>query len=199
MTTVIKDGAGTGLTARVAGANQLFTFSETITEATIASLEGDAYNVNTGVITLTTANKSAAFYLKNTSQDKTYSVPSFFFLIGNSTGGSGDVLISLIKNPTGGTIVSNAVPMEMAGVNLNFGSPESIAADTLKGVEGDTFTGGEKVIESVLDQSPQNIVLAAGAVLLQPGNSVGIEVTPATGNTSFTLEFAADVFIRSEK
>ena len=94
---VIKNG-NSGATAKVGVNNQLFTFSETITEATVASLLGDAYNVNTGAIDLTSTNKSAAFYFKNTSQNKTYSLPSFFFLLGNSASGTGDVLISLIRN-----------------------------------------------------------------------------------------------------
>lgn len=199
MTTVIKDGTGTGNTAKVSDSNQLSTFAEIIAEATVASLDGNAYNLNTGSITLTTSTKSAVFYFKNTSQDETLSVNAFFFLLGNSTGGVGDVLISLIRNPTAGTIVSNAVDMEMAGVNRNFGSNQSLQADIFKGVEGDTLTGGEKVIESILDQSPANITLAAGAILLPPGTSIGIDVTPATGNTSFSCEFAANVFVRSEK
>jgi hypothetical protein len=50
-----------------------------------AAIKGDAYNINTGVITLTSANKSAVLYLKNNAAENLY-IDTLFYLIGNSTG-----------------------------------------------------------------------------------------------------------------
>lgn len=191
----IQDGTGTNYKLKVDEKNRIRTFSVTEDESANASIEGDSYNANTGVITLTTSNKSAVFYIKNNGDDDLI-IDTLFYLIGNSTGGTGDVLITVLRNPTTGTIIDNAVDMEMAGVNRNFGSSKTLTADFYKGDEGNTFTNGVKVIESIFNQSPTRSALSVGALVIPKGSSIGVDMTPATGNTNLDVEFAASIYLR---
>lgn len=192
----IEDGTGQGYLAEVDSLNRLRTFSITEPDVDAASEEGNSYNFNTGIINLTSANKSAVFYIKNNGDDSLV-IPTLFYLIGNSTGGSGDVIVTVLRNPTAGTIISNATAMEMNGVNRNFGSSKSLTVDSYKGQEGTTFTDGDKVIESILNQTPTRAAISVGAIVLPKGTSIGIDITPAAGNTSVDVEFAAASYVRS--
>jgi len=151
-----------------------------------------AYNVNTGVVNLTSANKSAILYFKNTGINP-IEIESLFYLIGNSTGGTGDMLISVLRNPTAGTIVSTASDVEM-NQNRNFASSNQLTANAYKGAEGNTFTDGDKVIESIFNQSPSRAAISVGIIRLEKGNSIGIDITPGTSNTSLDVEFAISLY-----
>lgn len=192
----IIDGVGAGYTAAVDSENRLRVFSISEPEVDNASELGNSYNFNTGIINLTSASKSAVFYLKNNG-DNDIIISTLFYLLGNSTGGSGDVLITVLRNPTTGTIVSGAVNMEMNGVNRNFGSSKTLTVDAYKGAEANTFTDGVKVIESIFDQSPSRVSITVGAIMLPKGSSIGIDITPATSNTNLDVEFACSVYTRS--
>ena len=191
----ITDGGGKGYSAEVDSENRLRVFSVSEQEVYNASSLGNSYNFNTGVINLTSANKSAVFYIKNNG-DSDLIITQLFYLIGNSTAGTGDVLITVLRNPTTGTIISNAVAMEMDGVNRNFGSSKSLTTDSYKGAEASTFTNGDKIIESIIDQSPNRVVVEVGGLVIPKGTSIGIDITPATSNSSLDVEFAASVYIR---
>ena len=191
----ITDGGGKGYSAEVDSENRLRVFSIAEPEVYNASSLGNSYNFNTGVINLTSASKSAVFYIKNNG-DSDLIITQLFYLIGNSTAGTGDVLITVLRNPTTGTIISNAVAMEMDGVNRNFGSSKSLTTDSYKGAEASTFTNGDKIIESIIDQSPTRVTVEVGGLVIPRGTSIGIDITPATSNSSLDVEFAASVYIR---
>ena len=191
----ITDGGGKGYSAEVDSENRLRVFSISEQEVYNASSLGNSYNFNTGVINLTSASKSAVFYIKNNG-DSDLIITQLFYLIGNSTAGTGDVLITVLRNPTTGTIISNAVAMEMDGVNRNFGSSKSLTTDSYKGAEASTFTNGDKIIESIIDQSPTRVTVEVGGLVIPRGTSIGIDITPATSNSSLDVEFAASVYIR---
>lgn len=189
----ILDGSGDGYRAKVDSKKRLHTYSVTESVSAYASETGDSYNFNTGSITLTSASKSALFYIKNNGTNSLV-VENLFYIIGNSTGGSGNALITVRRNPTAGTLVSGATDMEMAGVNRNFGSNKTLTVDAYKGAEGSTITDGTKVIETIINQTAQRIAISAGDIIIPKGSSISIEITPATGNTSLAVEFAASVF-----
>ena len=191
----ITDGGGKGYSAEVDSENRLRVFSVSEQEVYNASSLGNSYNFNTGVINLTSASKSAVFYIKNNG-DSDLIITQLFYLIGNSTAGTGDVLITVLRNPTTGTIISNAVAMEMDGVNRNFGSSKILTTDSYKGAEASTFTNGDKIIESIIDQSPTRVSIEVGGLVIPKGSSIGIDITPATSNSSLDVEFAASVYIR---
>jgi hypothetical protein len=191
----IQDGTGNAYIAKVNSSNRLSTESITLEKSANASFTGDSYNINTGVITLTSASKSAVFYMKNNETTKDLVIDTLVYLIGNSTGGTGDMLITVLRNPTTGTIISSPVTMEIPGVNRNFSSSKTITGDFLVGAEAKTITDGDKVIESIFNQSATRAAIGVGAIILSPGTSIGIEMTPATSNTNVDVEFAASVFL----
>ena len=190
----IKDGGGKNGLVKVSSDQRLETEAVTYSRSVASVEEGDAYNINTGTINLTSANKSAVLYIKN-NEDQPLILTVLFYIIGNSTGGSGDTTITVLRNPTAGTIVDNATAAEMPGINRNFGSNKTLSATIYKGAEGYTFTDGTKAIETLLNQSPGRNVIDVGSIDLPKGSSLGIEYTPAAGNTSLDVQFAASVFV----
>lgn len=198
MAEIIEDGRGSGSRAKVDIKGNLHTDSTTFSRGERASYEGEAFNVNTGTITLTSASKSAVFYMKN-NQEYPMVIDTVFYLIGNSTGGVGDMLISIIRNPTTGTIVSGAVNCEMHGVNRNFGSSNTVETSLIyKGAEANTLTNGVKFIESIFNQSPTRAAIAVGAIIIPKGSSIAVEITPATGNTSLNIQVGLSMFLELE-
>lgn len=189
----IVDGTGAGYRVRVDSSNRIHTYSVIESASAYASESGNAYNFNTGSITLTSASKSGVFYLKNNG-DNPLVIETLFYILGNSTGGSGNVIVTVRRNPTTGTLISGASAMEIAGVNRNFGSSKALSVYAYKGAEGSTVTDGTKVIETILNQTAQRVVVTAGDIILPKGASISIEITPATGNTSLACEFAASVY-----
>lgn len=189
----ILDGTGAGYRVKVDSNNRMHTYSVIESSSAYASESGNAYNFNTGSITLTSASKSGVFYLKNNG-DNAIVIENLFYILGNSTGGSGNVLISVRRNPTTGTLISGASAMEIAGVNRNFGSSKTLSVNAYKGAEGSTITDGTKILETILNQTAQRIALSAGDIIMPKGSSISIEITPATGNTSLAVEFAASVY-----
>lgn len=166
------------------GRANVYAVTETIVEN--AAENGDSFNINTGTINLTSANKSALLYLKNNGEEDIV-ISTIGYLIGNSTGGSGDLLAEVLRNPTSGTIVSGASNVEI-NVNKNFGSSQSLMVDAYKGAEANTFTDGEIAYKSLLSGAARGYVIATGSVVIPNGSSVGIELTPQTGNTSMDIQ-----------
>ena len=187
MDVTIKNGAN-GNIAEVdkKGRVQTFSISEglNIESANI----GENYNINTGAITLTTANESAVLYMKN-NEEKSFIIEEVIIILGASTGGTGDLQIELIRNPTTGTIVSNAVNVDIVA-NRNFGSNRELLKDTYKGAEGYTLTSGED-FSSTTRSSGSTVVSFDGDVIVLPkGSSIGVNVTPQASNTSMVVKVA---------
>lgn len=189
MITYISDGR-TSETATVVN-NKLSTTSVTQDESNLATIEGDGYNINTGNITLTNATKTAVLYLKNTG-DKDLVIDKFFYILGASTGGAGNLFIEVVRNPTLGTIVSNATPVSI-NINRNFGSNNTITAQVYKGATGSTFTDGADALGTIATDNV-TIPIQAGVIVLKKGSSVGINITAPVGNTSMVTQFAMEVY-----
>lgn len=153
---------------------------------------GNDYNINTGIITLSTSNPSGILYFKNNeNSDLVVRITA----LGLGTGGSPTdaATVTLIKNPTGGTLISNAVDVDIFQ-NLNAGSAnELLSSVAYKGVEGDTVTGGE---EWLLFTETRRLVSTTQFILAK-GNAVGLTVNPfATG--PITVYAAMGAYIRNE-
>ena len=191
----ITDGGGKGYSAEVDSENRLRVFSISEQEVFNASSLGNSYNFNTGVINLTSDSKSAVLYIKNNG-DPDLILTQLSYSMGNSTGGTGDVLVTVLRNPTTGTIISNAVDMEVGGVNRNFGSSKIITTDSYKGAEGYTFTNGVKIIDTIIDQAPIRVAIELGGISMPKGSSIGIDITPATSNSNVNIVLDASIYIR---
>lgn len=181
----IEDGRGRGYIAEVNSQNELKTKSLIVEESVSATFDGDAYNLSTGNITLTSANASGVLYMKNTGSNPIV-VTSAIYLLGTSTGGSGNMYAKIYKNPTTGTLISAGT--DIVAVNRNFGSANLLDATTKKGAEGSTVTDGTVAIESIFTSSGRQVI-ALGAIVVNAGNSIAITFQPPTGNTSMITQW----------
>lgn len=193
----IQDGTGTGYSAKVNSQNRLHVDSVNLDRAGAASQSGLAFSINTGLITLTNAaTKNAVLWLKN-NEDYPLIIVTLIFQTGGSTGGSGNVIVDVVRNPTTGTIVSGATPVEM-NINRNFGRSGSLDVLAYRGGTGLTITDGTKALESILATATQRIAVDVGAITLPKGSSIGINLTTPTGNTNMMVEFAVACFLETQ-
>lgn len=185
MAIYIGDGLGSGRLVGVDSSNRILAASITEDIASHVAEYGGRYNLNTGTITLTSASASAVMYFKN-NEDYDYSINSFIFYFGASTGGTGLSTIDIYADATGGTIISGAVDGAMK-FNMNMGTARELQADFYKGAEGNTLTGGIHAFSGY--QAPGNArILSVGQLLVPKGESLGAIITPPTGNTSMNVQ-----------
>jgi hypothetical protein len=190
---IFEDGTGKGYRAKVDENNRLHTDSVDKTILEFSALRGDAFNFNTGSITLTTAGESAVGYFEYLD-DYPFVIEELLFIIGVTTGGSGDGIAKIYRNPTGGTIVSGAVPIEVAA-NRDFSSSKQPVANMYKGAEGNTLTGGTTFAESSRSSFGTVISFDAGPIVIRKGNTLGVSWQPPAGNTSQLVKIAATGFV----
>jgi hypothetical protein len=190
---IINDGAGSGASAKVDANNRMHVESVQHNQFDEAITAGDGYNFNTGAITLTSANVSAVGYFKYDG-DKPFVITEILFILGASTGGSGDGTATIIKNPTGGTIISGAVNVDVAS-NRDFSSSKVISGDTFKGAEGNTITGGTTFADTSRSSFGTVITFDAGHIKLAKGNSLALTWQPPSSNTSQIVKIAASGYV----
>lgn len=173
-----NDGAATykvGATAR----GQIKAFSVSETEAQEATELGDGYNINSGVIGLTSSTESGILYFKN-GESRRFIVEAIAVGVG-SAGTVTDVSqITLVKNPTGGTLISNATAVDI-NENRSFGSSNTLASSlAYKGAEGNTVTGGDDTL--LFFQAAGGRLIADIQLELNPGNSIAVKIDTNTSS-----------------
>jgi len=195
MSNTIEDGTGSGYRAKVDSNNRLF--AQVINEP-MADHHGEVgkkFNINTGDVTLTDANKTSMLYVKN-NEDKDLVVTALIYNLGN-TDGSGDAKIDVLYNPLSGDIITNANDVEMKA-NVNAGSSINLAADAYKGATSEGVTSGGAITISTRTNNPEGrIFLSLGAIVFPKGTSMVIEYTPPVGNTSQIVQFAAACYVQT--
>jgi hypothetical protein len=184
----IVDGTGSSYEAKVDSDNRLNVYSVQRDLSSEAARLGRNYNVNTGAINLTSANKSAVAYIKN-NDDLDYIIKEVIVILGASTGGTGDLIVDLVANPTAGTIVSGAVDMDIIA-NRNFGSTRPFNALAYKGAEANTITDGADFSSTTRSSAGTVINFDADVIELPKGASIGVNVTPQASNTSMNVKVA---------
>ena len=198
---ILEDGKGSGKKAGIDNVNRLLTRAVTLEEKDLSASTGDKYNINTGDITLTDATITSVLYIKN-NEDRDLVITGLIYNLGNSTGGSGDGVIDVYRNPTAGTIVTDAVAVDVGtgvSANQNFGSNKTLTVDAYKGDTADNnFTDGSVTIYTRLSSAAGRTVIALGAIVLPKGSSIGISYTPPASNTSQTIQIAAACYLRSD-
>ncbi len=194
---IIDDGTGSGNKSKVDSDNRLHTNAITRTELELAVLLGNAFNVNTGLITLTNAGvNNGIVYYKNTGNEDLI-ISEILIIIGSSTGGSGDGTINVYKNPTTGTLISGTLAVE-SNVNRNFSNFKSLSADLYKGATATTVTNGD-VFGSTVRNGSSVINFTSSPISLGKGNSLAITYSPPAGNTSQSIRIATTIFIRTNE
>lgn len=190
MANTILDGTGDGYYAKVDSNNNLKTVAITTSEIHDAVHRGKTWNVGTGFLTLTgNATASGLLYIKNTGTKDLF-VDLYVFLTRASASGSGDMLVEILRNPTGGTVVDDAI--DMAPINMNFGSASVPQARMYSGGEAKTLTGEDGILRSL--SSASNRLLLGILTLLPQGSSMGLRVTSPSGNTSMDIEAVVEMF-----
>ena len=188
---IIRDpNSGDGMHVTPDGHGAVAARTESLAEA--EALEGWAFNFNTGDITLTNAaTANGVAYMKNTSE-AVYIIPSIIYIFGNSTSGTGDGLVEILRNPTAGTVISDA--SEQVPVNRNFGSSNTLTCNCYKASgSGKTLTGGTVLLETRLSSPLGRVFIAPGSIILEPGSSIGIRYTTQASNSSQIVQFAMSI------
>ena len=184
---ILEDGSGRGFQQKVNGNLRAYTQAVTTTRTEQATKNGDSYNINTGWITLSNDTVTPVLYLKN-NELRSLHVTAVAVGFGPSTGGGTiieDVIIT--RNPTVGTIISNATAVDINS-NRNFGSSNTLTVDAYKGATGSTLTDGTDHI--IIAQNDGGRAFASIDEDLPKGTSIGVKITPATGNTNMRVYVA---------
>lgn len=179
----IQDGTGSGKRVKVDPNNQLHTTSITRSNTQDATIKGNSYNINTGDIGLTSTTESAVLYFKSDESpvngETAFVVDAIAIGIDSLGTTSGMAKITILKNPTAGTIVTNAVAVDM-NENRNFGSSENLDSLVYKGVEGDTFTNGTDIAQFY--QSAGSRGFYTLDFDLPKGSSIGVKIDTQTSS-----------------
>lgn len=168
----IRDGAGSGDVAKVNGRNRLMTQAITESDQQAAVELGNAYNLNTGTIALTSASESAVMYLKN-NESVDFVLSALAVGIGALASPTDSTVITLIRNPTAGTVVSDATVISQ-NRNRNFGSNKTLTADVYKGAEGKTLTDGDDIAQFFATGSSR--LFASIDFDIPKGSSIGVKI-----------------------
>jgi hypothetical protein len=131
--------------ALVDSTGRLYVRSVSETEAQESVEKGDAFNLNTGKIALTSSTESGVFYFKN-NMDRAFIVEFVAIGIG-SAGTTSDLTdITFINGATTGTLISGATSADIVE-NRNTGSNKTLDDSLIyKGAEGNTITDGDDYI-----------------------------------------------------
>lgn len=182
----IEDGTGTGQRAKVDANNRLFTNSVVASENEFANSNGNAYNINTGIITLTNAVETPVLYVKNNEDEPLHVSAIAIGMFPSADGVSTETPYStVIRNPTAGTIITSSPTDVDINSNRNYGSQNTLTVDAYKGATGDTMTDGDDHI--IFQQSEPSRLFATIDEVLPKGASIGIKIKPQTSNTSMDV------------
>ena len=189
----IKDGTGAAFLAAVTSEGKLKVQSTTEPEIHHHIELGHTWNLESGYQTLTSANASDILYLKNTGSGLMH-IDLYIVLAKESTGGSGDLLVEILRNPLAGTVVSDAVAAN--AVNMNFGHKDTPQGDYYSGGEGKTLTGHDNALVS--KATADSRLLLGVLTVLPQGASMGVRITPPTGNTSVDVNAVVEFYETEE-
>ena len=187
---MIQDGTGKGDFAAVTVNNRLKTTGVDLTLTEAASESGDTYNLSTSAITLNTTGENALFYLKN-NEDRNLIINGIVVNIKDYTGTAGQPTLRILRDPTAGTVVTNAV--NAISLNRNFGSTNTLDANIFQGVQGDTLNSESGEIEVYLSSVAAVTFNAFSTIVVIPkGGTIGLSYEPPAGITSMSIIVAVE-------
>ena len=167
----LDDGTGSGNQAKIDGNKRVHTQSVTESEALHATEVGDGYNINTGLISIT--GDSTLIYVKN-NEDQELVVEAIALGSFEGITHSDDPYITLVRNPTGGDLISDATAVSM-NQNRNFGSSKTLTVDAYKGKVSGTLTGGNDI--AIFQVVPGGRSFYTIDFIIPKGSSIGIKLT----------------------
>lgn len=169
---IISDGTGKGASLKVDSNNRAHTQAVTEDESLHSAELGDAYNINTGLISIT--GDATLQYIKN-NEDKDLVVEAIALGSFEGITHSDDPYITVIRNPDGGDLISDATTTGVLNQNRNFGSSKTLTADAYKGKVSGTVTGGNDI--AILQATPGGRSFYSINMILPKGSSLGIKLT----------------------
>ena len=190
----IESGSGNGREAKVGNNNRLFTDTVNTGEGIQALKDGDAYNINTGIVSISAT--TGMLYLKN-NEDRNLFIESV--IIGTGAGSyntTDEVQVQITRNPTAGTLISGASAVSQ-NANRNFGSAKTLSVTAYKGASGNTITDGTDII-LIGAPNAQARTSASINLLLEKGNTIGVEVNPNLSTGSVNCYVALIVHLLTE-
>lgn len=188
----LEDGKGSGKFAQVDSSNRVRTHAVTEDESLHANEEGNGYNINTGLISVT--GDATLLYIKNNEEQD---IVIEAIAIGSFEGitHSDDPYITLVRNPTGGDLISDATAVSM-NQNRNFGSSNTLVANVYKGKVSGTLTGGNDI--AILQATPGGRSFYTINFVLPKGSSMGIKLTANVTTGSANWYCAAICFVKDD-
>ena len=100
----------------------------------------------------------------------------------------------MIRNPTGGDLISDATAVDM-NQNRNFGSSKTLTADVYKGKSAGTITGGDDIV--LLYQGTDSRLFASLILQVPKGQSIAIKIDPKLSSGSVKAYCAAVCYLKS--
>lgn len=188
----LEDGKGSGRSAQVDDANRLRTHAVTESESLHASEEGNAYNLNTGLISI--SGDATLMYFKNNGE-KDFVIEAIALGSFEGITHSDDPYITLVRNPTAGDLIGDATAISM-NQNRNFGSSETVVADVYKGKNGGTLTGGDDI--AILQATPGGRSFYGINFVLPKGSSMGMKLTANVTSGSANWYAAIIGFVKDD-
>jgi hypothetical protein len=168
----IQDGKGSGRSAQVDDQNRLRTHAVVEDESLHASEEGNAYNINTGLISIN--GDATLLYYKNTGE-KDFVIEAVALGSFDGITHSDDPYITLIRNPTGGDLISDGTTTGVMNQNRNFGSSNTLSGLAYKGKVSGTVTGGDDI--AILQATPGGRSFYSIGFVIPKGTSMGVKLT----------------------
>ena len=196
MSDTLRDGTGDGSLARINSDNQLITRATTEVAEVAANRKGNAYNLNTGIVSLTDAAETPLFYMKN-NENNDFIITAVVIGVWASDGDGLDMTATFIRNPTTGTIITSTPTDVSINSNRNYGSANTLSADVYVGATGDTMTNGEDhILVRITEESRSFIAINE---ILPKGASFGVKILPPTSNTAMNCYVAIIGYLEDPK
>lgn len=181
----INNGTGVGYPAKVDNSNRLHTWATTSNSASAATNMGDAFNINTGLVSYSA--DGTMLYIKN-NESSNLVIEAIAIAAFSGITHSDKPYITLIQNPTAGDLITDASAVAMEA-NRNFGSTKDLAVDSYKGKSAGTVTGGSDTALFLVNETGRNFFTVN--FLIPKGNSLAIKLTANITNGSANYYAAA--------
>lgn len=174
----LEDGTGTGNRAKIQD-NRVYVNALTLGNFENAVLNGNAYNVNTELLTITSNTEHALLYIKN-NENTDIVLESWFIGTDLGTNGVNLGIVRAYFEPTGGTIISGGSSVDV--INRKGGDSKLAKVTALSGGQGFTATGvGSPVLYQT--QSVSSRVFGNIKLSLEAGKSIVITYVPNGAET----------------
>lgn len=170
---------GNGTTVNINNKREMLSFSVTETEQVASVESGDAYNINTGDIPC--AGDTTLLYFKN-DEDTPMFVEAIAVGLRGSTI-SDQATVTLISQPTGGDLITDATAVDMKQNRL-IGSSKTLKSTTLayKGKVSGTVTGGNDLAQFYMGNNSRLYATVNFEILRGSSVALKIEGTTTGGN-----------------